>query len=178
MILFHKPLEAIRTKLQQNATAVLPGREHRVAQGFHKLQSDVLKEQTPIFGTMGRHVIAELSGCSKSYLCSVDYIKATLEEAVKLAGATIITSRFHQFSPIGVSGIILLSESHCSIHTWPEEQYAAIDIYTCGEHVFPQVACNHIAAKLHSVEVFVTSLERGIKAQSGGYSHVSSSDQF
>jgi S-adenosylmethionine decarboxylase len=87
-----------------------------------------------------------------------------LEEAVTKAKATIISSRFHQFHPVGVSGIILLSESHCSIHTWPNEEYAAIDIYTCGEHVFPQIACNHIVRELKAKEINITSLERGLNA--------------
>ncbi|MDX1920613.1 MAG: adenosylmethionine decarboxylase, partial [Candidatus Caenarcaniphilales bacterium] len=115
------------------------------------------------FGTMGRHVIADLSGCKRELISSVEYVQQVLEEAVVKAGATIVNSIFHQFSPIGVSGIILLSESHCSIHTWPDEGYAAIDIYTCGEHVFPQVACEHIASKLKSAEVCISSLERGIE---------------
>lgn len=115
------------------------------------------------FGTMGRHVIADLSNCKLELISSVEYVQQVLEEAVVKAGATIVNSIFHKFHPIGVSGIILLSESHCSIHTWPEEGYAAIDIYTCGEHVFPQVACEHIASKLKAEEVCISSLERGIE---------------
>ncbi len=123
------------------------------------------------FGTMGRHIIADLSGCNSQLISSVDFVKKTLEEAVVKAKATIISSRFHQFTPIGVSGIILLSESHCSIHTWPEEGYAAIDIYTCGEHVFPQVACDHIAEQLEAIEVHFSSLERGLKKAKKSYRH-------
>jgi S-adenosylmethionine decarboxylase len=122
-------------------------------------------QESSIFGTMGRHVIADLSGCNPSFISSVSYVQKVLEEAVKRAKATIISSRFHQFSPVGVSGIILLSESHCSIHTWPDEEYAAIDIYTCGEHVFPQVACDYIAKELSAKEMHVTSVERGLKAK-------------
>jgi S-adenosylmethionine decarboxylase len=115
------------------------------------------------FGTMGRHVIADLSGCSRQLISSVSFVQSVLEEAVVKAGATIINSIFHQFSPIGVSGIILLSESHCSIHTWPDEEYAAIDIYTCGEHVFPQIAAEHIASKLQAQEICLSSMDRGLK---------------
>ena len=133
------------------------------------LEQNYLANQKPnnqpeSFDTFGRHVLADLSNCQKELISSVDFVKKTLEEAVVKAGATIISSRFHQFTPIGVSGIILLSESHCSIHTWPEEQYAAIDIYTCGEHVFPQIACDYIAEKLGALEVCITSVERGLKS--------------
>jgi S-adenosylmethionine decarboxylase len=126
--------------------------------------ADQNTNQAESFDTFGRHILADLSNCQKELISSVDFVKKTLEEAVVKAGATIISSRFHQFTPIGVSGIILLSESHCSIHTWPEEQYAAIDIYTCGEHVFPQIACDYIAEKLGALEVCITSVERGLKS--------------
>jgi len=172
-------LEAIRTKLQHNATAViLEPREQKLAQSFHPIkQFNEPTNNQSTFGTMGRHVIAELSNCNQSLISSVEHIQKTLEDAVRKAGATIISSRFHQFSPIGVSGIILLSESHCSIHTWPEEGYAAIDIYTCGDHVFPQVACDHIAQELQSANVFVTSLERGLRTGSHTFGHISTGSQ-
>ncbi|MDX1917830.1 MAG: adenosylmethionine decarboxylase [Candidatus Caenarcaniphilales bacterium] len=118
---------------------------------------------TSPFGTVGRHVIADLTHCNSNLIADLDFVKKILEEAVVKAKATIISSRFHRFSPTGVSGIILLSESHCSIHTWPDEGYAAIDIYTCGEHVFPQVACDHIAGQLQAKKVCLTTLERGLR---------------
>ena len=129
-----------------------------------------------VFGTMGRHIIADLSGCDATLISSVSFVQKTLEEAVTKAKATIISSVFHQFSPNGVSGIILLSESHCSIHTWPEEKtpYAAIDIYTCGEEVFPQIACDHIVRCLKADRLQITSLERGIKTKQGFRHKVSS----
>jgi S-adenosylmethionine decarboxylase len=129
-----------------------------------------------LYGTMGRHIIADLSGCNKKLISSVSFVQNILEEAVKKAKATIISSRFHQFTPIGVSGIVLLSESHCSIHTWPDEEYAAIDIYTCGEHVYPKVACDHIADKLEASRVYITSLERGLRSY-GAYKHETKSSQ-
>lgn len=140
-----------------------------------KLEADK-NQANPLYGTMGRHVIADLSGCNSKLISSVSFVQSILEEAVVKAKATIIASRFHQFSPIGVSGIILLSESHCSAHTWPDEEYVAIDIYTCGEHVFPQVACDYIADKLEASSVYITSLERGLKKQ-GSFKHESKSSR-
>jgi S-adenosylmethionine decarboxylase len=176
MILFLLKSEANKKELQQkNGVGVL---EQRVAQSFALKKEPLIvqdNQEETSFGTFGRHIIADLSGCSYKLLTSVEFIQQTLENAVRKAGATIISSRFHQFSPVGVSGIILLSESHCSIHTWPDEQYAAIDIYTCGEHVFPHLACEYIAKHLEASEVCISAMERGLKADSkkhvGSYIH-------
>jgi S-adenosylmethionine decarboxylase len=148
-----------------------PTNYERVKGITQEFQASAAVENSPAgeeaeFGTLGRHVIADLSGCASHLISSVDYVQEVLEVAVVRAGATIINSIFHKFSPTGVSGIILLSESHCSIHTWPGEEYAAIDIYTCGEHVFPQVAAEYIADKLHAKEICFSSLERGLERPS------------
>jgi S-adenosylmethionine decarboxylase len=113
--------------------------------------------------TLGEHILADLSHCNAELLASVNVIEEVLQAAVIKANANIIDSRFHRFSPMGVSGIILLSESHCSIHTWPEEAYAAIDIYTCGEHVHPAVACQYIASRLQAKETKTTTVSRGLR---------------
>ncbi len=82
---------------------------------------------------LGDHVIAEFLGCTN--LDAYTELEGVLREAAQAARATVIEVVIHKFSPIGMSGIVLLAESHLSIHTWPEHGYAAIDIYTCGEHV-------------------------------------------
>lgn len=79
----------------------------------------------------GTHVLLELWGAK--YLNDPDYIKTVLEDAAKAAGATLLHSHLHHFSPSGgVTGVVMLAESHISIHTWPERDYAAIDIFMCG----------------------------------------------
>ena len=115
--------------------------------------------------TFGRHVIADLSGCDSKIISDVSFIKAIMEEGVIRAGATIINSCFHLFSPSGVSGIILLSESHASTHTWPDKGYVSLDIYTCGSQVFPQIAIDYIAEKLKASFCHITSMERGLEHQ-------------
>jgi S-adenosylmethionine decarboxylase len=79
----------------------------------------------------GMHLLADLWGASR--LNDPAYIDAALREAAEAAGATILHSHFHHFSPNGgVSGVVVLAESHISIHTWPERDFAAVDIFMCG----------------------------------------------
>ncbi len=83
--------------------------------------------------TLGTHLLIELFECDKDLLDSLEDIETILTKAALAANATPVGSRFHRFQPSGTSGIILLAESHISIHTWPEKGYAAIDFFTCGD---------------------------------------------
>ncbi len=71
-----------------------------------------------------------------------------MEQAALFSGATIIDSRFHRFNPFGISGVVIIAESHLAIHTWPEFDYASIDIYTCGTTVDPWKAYQYLKEKL------------------------------
>ncbi|HLC36886.1 MAG TPA: adenosylmethionine decarboxylase [archaeon] len=82
---------------------------------------------------MGTHVVAEFYGLKKEKISIVEQVKPLMLEAVKLADLNKLSETFHQFSPFGVTGVVLLSESHLSIHTWPEYNFAAIDVFTCGK---------------------------------------------
>lgn len=82
---------------------------------------------------LGKHLIVELVGCPFDLLDDLHSVSTILLEAAKLLKVTILQHKFHKFAPQGVSGYILISESHISIHTWPERGYAAIDLFTCGE---------------------------------------------
>jgi len=83
--------------------------------------------------TLGTHLLVEYGGCDGDLLDDQSYIEGLMRRAAMAAGATIVTSTFHQFAPQGVSGVVVVEESHLSIHTWPEKGYAAVDFYTCGE---------------------------------------------
>ena len=85
--------------------------------------------------SLGRHLLLELHDCSSEILNNLETVKAALVEAAKRAEATIIDVVFHEFNPFGISGVVVISESHLAIHIWPENRYAAIDIFTCGESV-------------------------------------------
>jgi S-adenosylmethionine decarboxylase len=84
-----------------------------------------------------------------------------LEEAVRISGATALKTSFHQFAPQGVSGVIIIAESHFTIHTWPEYGYAALDIFTCGQSVDSQKALDYIEKELNVKTVSVTEMRRG-----------------
>ena len=93
---------------------------------------------------LGRHVLTEFYGCQSNILDDLETIKSLMEQAALFSGATIIDSRFHRFNPYGISGVVIIAESHLAIHTWPEFDYASIDIYTCGDTVDPWKAYQYL----------------------------------
>ncbi len=111
---------------------------------------------------LGKHIIAEFNQCNADLLNDESYIEQCLLEAAKLANATIIKTCFHKFSPFGVTGVVVIAESHLSIHTWVEYNYAAVDIFTCGDKMDPEVAIKYLAEKLEANDVTYVTLNRGI----------------
>lgn len=125
---------------------------------------------------LGRHIVCEFSGCDPMLLSDVDGIHTMMIAAAKAARATVMESAFHRFEPQGVSGTVILAESHLSIHTWPEKGYAAMDFYTCGDHTDPWLACDLAAQELRAKSVLTTEFKRGIEKSNGEFSHVVSAD--
>ena len=123
-------------------------------------------QNVPVIPTLGRHIIVELSGCEGEVINDLSKVEGLMNEAAKRANATIIKSVFHKFSPVGVSGVVVISESHLSIHTWPELGYAAIDIYTCGSNTKPFKACYFLAQKFKAKKIKATYIIRGIEKKS------------
>ena len=82
---------------------------------------------------LGNHILVEFMRCEPDVMNDVSRIENDMVEAARKAGATVINSTFHHFSPYGVSGVVVIEESHLAIHTWPEYGYAAVDLFTCGE---------------------------------------------
>ena len=93
---------------------------------------------------LGRHILVEFYNCSPELMNDVVYIETSMVEAAEKASATVINSTFHHFSPYGVSGVVVIQESHLAIHTWPEYGYAAVDLFTCGDSVNPWVSYDHL----------------------------------
>lgn len=93
---------------------------------------------------LGRHILVEFLNCKADVLNDVVQIEKAMVEAAQIAGATVINSTFHHFSPYGVSGVVVIQESHLAIHTWPEYRYAAVDLFTCGDSVDPWVSFEHL----------------------------------
>ena len=94
---------------------------------------------------------------------SSDAIRPLLLEAVRAAGATIVTEIFHNFSPHGVSGVIVIAESHVAIHTWPEHTYAAVDIFSCSATLDQVAMGKDIAAALGAARMESRVIERGVR---------------
>lgn len=110
---------------------------------------------------LGRHLLLELNNCNKDVLDDLNYIREAMKDAAERAGATIIGESFHKFDPIGVTGIVAISESHLCIHTWPEYSYAAADVFTCGDGFDPSVVAGFLIAKLSCNDPKITEIERG-----------------
>jgi S-adenosylmethionine decarboxylase proenzyme len=117
---------------------------------------------------LGHHLLVELFKCDRVVLNDVDFVRQSLRDAATYAGATILTDAFHQFSPQGVSGVVVIAESHLSIHTWPEYEYAALDVFTCGETIKPEVAVDFIAERLKAEDYTVVEVKRGTLKLSNG----------
>lgn len=112
--------------------------------------------------TYSRHVLLELWGCSPELLNDKNFIEEVLVESALRAGAEVREVVFHQFAPQGVSGVVIISESHLTIHTCPEHGYASIDVFTCGRRINPQKAASIIAQKLEANRICKMNMERGL----------------
>lgn len=111
---------------------------------------------------LGNHLLIELYNCNTSSINNVVKIEELLLEAVKISGATALNSTFHKFSPHGVSGVVVISESYFSIHTWPEYGYCALDILTCGTEIKSEKALDFLKEELGAGSISVTEVKRGI----------------
>jgi len=113
-------------------------------------------------GALGRHVLAEFYGCPEDILCNLEQIKHQMVEAALEAGAEVRETVFHEFSPQGVSGVVVISESHLAIHTWPEYGYAAVDVFTCGQTVNPWASCEYLKEAFSAQNMSAREIKRGI----------------
>jgi len=111
---------------------------------------------------LGRHILAEFSGCDRHLLNDLPFIESILKEAARKARATVVDSVFHRYNPHGLSGVVVIAESHLSIHTWPEYGYAAVDFFTCGDQVDPWEACRYMQEKLNCRELNTREVPRGL----------------
>ena len=109
----------------------------------------------------GRHVLAELTGCPVSVLNDPVGLEKCFRRCAEEGGATLVSSHFHHFSPQGVSGVVVIAESHVTVHTWPEHGYAAVDVFTCGQPEVAEAVMELIITSLSAKNVHRTSFERG-----------------
>ncbi len=116
---------------------------------------------------LGYHLLLEFKGCPEEILTDQDFIERTLLEASRRAKTHVISKHFHTFSPHGVSGAIVIAESHISIHTWPEFGYAALDIFTCGDNALPHLGTSYLIDAFRPQFTKVVQVERGLFGAAG-----------
>ena len=108
----------------------------------------------------GNHLLLELYGCNREKLNDELYLRCQLSSAAKLAKASVLHIVSNKFEPFGVTAIALLAESHLSIHTWPESQYSAIDIFTCGRNMKPKLASQFLIKSLEASNHLMKTIAR------------------
>ena len=107
-----------------------------------------------------KHLLLELYGCDYDKLNDESFLRCSLNRAAKLAKATVLNLISNKFEPQGVTVIALLAESHISIHTWPESHYSAVDIFTCGQNMKPELASQYLIETLKAEEHFLRVIKR------------------
>lgn len=110
---------------------------------------------------LGKHTFLDLYECDKAILNNIKELENLMLEAAQMANATIIKAHFHQFSPQGISGSVIIAESHFNIHSWPEYAYAAVDLFTCGDTIDEALATRFLVSKLESKRHEVKTILRG-----------------
>ena len=107
-----------------------------------------------------KHLLLELYKCDYEKLNDESFLRCSLNRAAKLANATVLNLISNKFEPQGVTAIALLAESHISIHTWPESNYSAVDIFTCGQNMMPELASQYLIEALNAEEHSLRVIER------------------
>jgi S-adenosylmethionine decarboxylase len=115
-----------------------------------------------VMAAAGTHLLADFHGVSAALLRDAKTLERLLREAARQAGAQVLSSHFHTFGEDeGVTGVVLLSESHISIHTWPEAAFAAIDVFMCGS-AEPKRAITELKRVLAPERLDVKEAARGL----------------
>jgi S-adenosylmethionine decarboxylase len=112
--------------------------------------------------SLGNHLIIELYDCKKDFINHAKSVEEALVKAVEVSGATMVQSVVHQFNPHGISGVVVIEESHFSVHTWPEYGYCALDIFTCGDEIDYYSALQYLKKEFHAKHMSVTEMKRGM----------------
>ena len=111
---------------------------------------------------LGKHLLLELIDCDAALLNDIEYLRKVVSDTARQIGATVIKDSFYQFTPQGVSGVLIIAESHISIHTWPEYSFAAVDVFTCGDVIDPKNAVKPFVEKLKAVSSSYVEMKRGM----------------
>ena len=112
--------------------------------------------------SLGTHVLVDFYNCNTKSLNDVQFVRESLLEAARIAEAAIVTENFHIFSPHGISGVVIIQESHITIHTWPEYGYAAVDLFTCGSNLKLKNAMLFLKERFQSTTMEFNNIMRGV----------------
>lgn len=129
---------------------------------YPQITNSILISQSVLMKSLGNHLIIELYDCNADIINDLHKVENILMESVNISGAEIIAPVFHKFNPHGVSGVIVIAESHFSIHTWPEYGYCAVDIFTCGDTINSQKALIFMKKAFEAKSISVVETKRGI----------------
>ena len=111
---------------------------------------------------LGTHLLIELKECNPEILKNLEKVRSAMISAAREARATIIDVSFREFNPFGISGIVVIAESHLTIHTWPEYGYAAVDIFTCGDSIKSDIAASYLIEQFECKDPSILEMKRGI----------------
>jgi S-adenosylmethionine decarboxylase proenzyme len=111
---------------------------------------------------LGKHLLLELIDCDAALLNDVEYLRKVVSDTARQIGATVIKDSFYQFTPQGVSIVVIIAESHISLHTWPEYSFAAVDVFTCGDVIDPKNAVKPFVEKLKATSSSYIEMKRGL----------------
>lgn len=122
----------------------------------------IASSEANISTPLGIHYLAECHNCDPELIYNAVFIESLLNSTAKHCNATIVDSKFHHFEPYGVSGVVIIEESHFHVHTWPEHGYAAIDLFTCDLSLDFKKAIEHLEEKLACSPIKYQTLKRGL----------------
>jgi S-adenosylmethionine decarboxylase proenzyme len=125
------------------------------------LTTRALPPRTAPAAAIGTQVVLDLYECRTDRLDDIAWVETTMTGAARAAGATIVEAIFHQFAPWGISGVVVISESHLAIHIWPENRYAAVDVFTCGATVDLDRAVGHLTSAFETQRFATRRFHRG-----------------
>jgi S-adenosylmethionine decarboxylase len=131
------------------------------------VDASALASEFALRARLGTQVVLDLYECETGHLDDIAWVKKTLVEAARAAGATVVETVFHKFAPCGISGVVVIAESHLAIHIWPEHRYAAVDVFTCGENVQMDVATALLAREFRSKRPVQRRFTRGDDVSAG-----------
>ncbi len=110
---------------------------------------------------LGRHLLLDFYDCRTHTLSNARLTKKIMTSAAKFSKAHIVDVVFHTYNPHGVSGVVIIRESHLAIHTWPEHAFASVDIFTCGQQINPQKIQQYLQKHFQAKKVKATIIPRG-----------------